>query len=137
MANTKSSNAYQYDAFISYSSEDKAFAERLEKVLENYRPPKDLDLPQRRLNVFRYEADMIGTKYYESIQEHLSNSAKVIAVCSPSALKSRYVNEELRCFAELNDPKKSLLEVRRKSAKMLDLRAVFMIWPIESPRMLQ
>ncbi|MHC4501247.1 MAG: toll/interleukin-1 receptor domain-containing protein, partial [Planctomycetota bacterium] len=105
MANTKSSNAYQYDAFISYSSEDKAFAERLEKVLENYRPPKDLNLPQRNLNVFRYETDMTGTEYYQSIQEHLSNSAKVIAVCSPGARKSRYVNEEIQYFAESNDPK--------------------------------
>jgi hypothetical protein len=105
MNNTKSSNAYQYDAFISYSSEDKAFAERLEKVLENYRPPKDLNLPQRHLNIFRYEADMTGTEYYESIREYLSNSAKVIVVCSPSARKSRYVNEELQYFAESNDPK--------------------------------
>jgi len=105
MANTKSSNAYQYDAFISYSSEDKAFAEKLEKVLENYRPPKDLNLPQRHLNIFRYEADMTGTEYYESIREYLSNSAKVIVVCSPGARKSRYVNEELQYFAECNDPK--------------------------------
>ncbi len=72
MANTKSSNAYQYYAFISYSAEDKAFAEKLEKALENYKPPKDLNLPQRHLNVFRYETDMTGTEYYESIQKHLT-----------------------------------------------------------------
>lgn len=35
MANTIDSGAKKYDAFISYSSEDKAFAEKLEKVLEN------------------------------------------------------------------------------------------------------
>jgi hypothetical protein len=32
---------------------------------------------------------------------------------------------------------KSAVEVRRKSAKMLDLRALFMIWAIEPPRMLK
>jgi hypothetical protein len=52
----------------------------------------------------------------------------VIAVCSRSAPKSRYVNEELQYFAELNNPEKLLVELHRKSAKMLDLRAVLMIW---------
>ncbi len=32
---------------------------------------------------------------------------------------------------------KSLVEVHRKSAKMLDLRAFFVIWAIEPPRMLK
>ena len=35
----------------------------------------------------------------------------------------------------LTGDKKSLVEVRRKSAKMLDLRALFMIWAIKPPRM--
>ena len=37
----------------------------------------------------------------------------------------------------LADDEKSLLEVRRKSAKMLDLRAFFVIWAIEPPRRLK
>ncbi|MFC1792132.1 hypothetical protein ACFL3Q_00935 [Planctomycetota bacterium] len=32
---------------------------------------------------------------------------------------------------------KSLVEVRRKSTRLLDLRAFFMIWAIEPPRMLK
>ena len=96
---------YLYDAFISYSAEDKTFAEKLEEALENYKPPKDLDLPQHRLNIFRYEADMTGTEYYQSIEEHLQNSAKLIVVCSPSARMSDYVNDEIRRFWKLNDPK--------------------------------
>ena len=37
----------------------------------------------------------------------------------------------------LTGNKKSLVEVRRKSARMLDLRAFFMIWAIKPPRMLK
>jgi hypothetical protein len=37
------------DAFISYSREDREFASRLEKTLEDYKPPKDLKVPQRNL----------------------------------------------------------------------------------------
>ena len=36
----------RHDVFISYSRKDKEFARRLEKVLQDYRPPKDLKVPQ-------------------------------------------------------------------------------------------
>lgn len=35
------------------------------------------------------------------------------------------------------DHEKSVVEVHRKSAKMLDLREFLMIWAIEPPRMLK
>ena len=38
------------DAFISYSRRDKAFAVALEKALENFKPPRDLNVPQRSLH---------------------------------------------------------------------------------------
>jgi hypothetical protein len=37
----------------------------------------------------------------------------------------------------LTGDEKSLVEVHRKTAKMLDLRSFFMIWAIEPPRMLR
>ncbi len=93
---------YQYDAFISYSRKDKVFAEKLEKALENFNPPKDPRIPQRRLNVFRDEDDLIGTDYYKSIDDHLGDSAKLIVVCSHNARKSEFVNDEIHRFSKLN-----------------------------------
>jgi hypothetical protein len=37
----------------------------------------------------------------------------------------------------LTSEEKSLVKVHRKTTKMLDLRAFFMIWAIELPRMLK
>ncbi len=95
---------YQYDAFISYCREDKAFAEKLEKALESFKPPKDPHIPQRRLNIFRDEDDLIGADYYKSIDGHLGDSAKLIVICSPNARKSEFVNDEIRRFSKLNNP---------------------------------
>src|SRR5881296_3919004 len=88
----------QYDAFICYSRQDAAFARKLEQALEAYKPPKDLPVPHRHLNVFRDEGDLTGTEYYQSIERHLENSAKLIVVCSPHARRSDYVDDEIRRF---------------------------------------
>lgn len=88
-----------YDAFISYSRQDIAFARQLEKKLETYKPPRELHAPQRYLQVFRDEGDMTGVEYFQSIDRHLKNSAKLIVICSPSARQSQYVNDEIQRFA--------------------------------------
>jgi len=90
---------YTNDAFISYSRKDIDFARKLEKALEDYKPPKELNAPQYNLVVFRDEADFTGTEYHESLDRHLNNSSKMIVICSPSARKSEYVNDEIRRFA--------------------------------------
>lgn len=95
------SKTYQYDAFISYSRKDKAFAAKLEQALENYKPPKDLDVPQRPLNIFRDEEDMVGNDYDKSIDRLLQDSAKLIVICSPNSRPSKYVNDEIRRFAKM------------------------------------
>jgi hypothetical protein len=45
--------AKNYDAFISYSRADKLFAIELENALERYKPPKELTIAGRHLNIFR------------------------------------------------------------------------------------
>lgn len=87
------------DVFISYSRRNLDFARSLEKRLREFKPPRDLDVPQRYLNVFRDEADITGTDYYQSIERHLGESGKLIVVCSPEARASTYVNDEIRRFA--------------------------------------
>ena len=93
-----------YDVFISYSRKDKVFAEKLEKALENYKPPKELPVPQRYITVFRDESDFTGSEYYRALDEHLRASAKLLVICSPSARQSSYVNHEIRRFAQLKGP---------------------------------
>ena len=90
-----------FDAFLSYSRTDVEFASRLEKALESYRPPKDLNVPQRPLKIFRDEGDLTGTEYYEAIERHLRQCHKLIVVCSPEARKSEYVNDEIRRWGKL------------------------------------
>ncbi len=98
-------SASRYDAFISYSRKDRDFAAKLEKALKSYRPPKDLSVPQRFLNVFRDEEDLTGVEYHASIENHLKDSAKLIVVCSPNARRSPYVNDEIDRFAKAHDPR--------------------------------
>lgn len=99
MNHSVESDRCQFDAFISYSRKDKFFAEKLEKALESFKPPKELNVPQRNLNIFRDEGDMTGTEYFQSINNHLQNSAKLIVICTPDARKSDYVNDEIQRFA--------------------------------------
>jgi len=91
-----------HDVFISYSRKDKEFAKKLEKALEDYRPPKNLKVPQRNLDVFRDEEDFTGVEYHQSLEKHLKESAKLIVLCSPNSRKSDYVNDEIKLFADAN-----------------------------------
>jgi len=104
MENNKEKQIDQYDAFICYSRDDIKFASAVEKVLEKYRPPKDLDVPYRYLNVFRDETDLTGPEYYKAIDNHLQNAAKLIVLCSPNARQSDYVNDEIQRFAKIKGP---------------------------------
>jgi hypothetical protein len=80
--------AEEFDAFISYSRVDRAFAEVLEHSLESFKPPSDLDVPQRSLKIFRDVSDLTGNEYFQSIDSQLRGSLKVIVVCSPAARRS-------------------------------------------------
>ncbi len=92
----------QYEAFISYSRKDIEFASRLEKALENFKPPSSLALPPHYLRIFRDVSDMTGADYDESIQDKIQKSAKLIVICSPAARQSprKYVDDEIQRFAQ-------------------------------------
>lgn len=88
-----------FDVFISYSRQDADFARKLERTLESYQPPADLPIPQRHLQVFRDEADFTGVDYFQAVDKHVREAAKLLVVCSPAARKSPYVNDEIHRFA--------------------------------------
>ena len=91
-----------FDAFISYSRRDAAFAERLHRALSAYAPPKGMQATPGRLKVFRDTADFTGSEYFAAIEQHLAASRKLILVCSPAAATSRYVDDEIARFIRLH-----------------------------------
>jgi TIR domain len=91
---------FRYDAFISYSRGDTGFATALEQALEKYKPPKGIG-PDRRLMVFRDTEDLTGTEYGAAIERSLTESRKLILLCSPSARASKWVGDEIRRFLQL------------------------------------
>ena len=94
------SPSYTHDAFISYSRKNDAFARELQRALENFKPPKDLNAPQRYLDVFRDKEDLTAGEYTENVEKNLKLSAKLIVICSPDACASQYVDDEIRRFAQ-------------------------------------
>lgn len=96
--------AMEFDVFISYSRKNSDIARVLERALDAYVPPEGLGLPRTQLRVFRDESDIRGSDYVASIRNHLSNSRKLLVVCSPAARASVYVNEEIEIFAQVRGP---------------------------------
>lgn len=96
---------YKYDAFITYRhlSPDKPIAEKLQKLLEGYVPPKGIGKTGQRLHLFRDQTELptsddLGT----SIREALAQSRYLIVVCSSETEKSRWCMEEIEFFKSLH-----------------------------------
>ena len=100
----------KYWAFISYSHRDAKWAAWLHRSLESYRPPRALigtstaagAVPKRLAPVFRDREELASaTDLGASINHALRESACQIVICSPSAARSRWVNEEILAFKRL------------------------------------
>ncbi|KAJ8966207.1 hypothetical protein NQ314_003687 [Rhamnusium bicolor] len=77
---------YAYDAFVSYSNEDRNFVVRLVSMLENYEP---------FLKLCVYERDFeIGTIISESVLESVAKSRKTLLVISDHYAKSQWCRWE-------------------------------------------
>jgi tetratricopeptide (TPR) repeat protein len=96
--------SFKYAAFISYNHRDRREAMRLHKALESYRIPSSLlkasiDLEKRLKPVFLDRQELASSAdLAKSVQQALELSAHLIVVCSPSAVASRWVNEEVAFF---------------------------------------
>lgn len=99
--------ASKYLAFLSYSHRDAAWAKWLHKALESYRVDKDLIghetpyglIPKTLRPIFRDREDFsAGHSLTDQTRGALDGSQFLIAVCSPNAARSTYVNEEIRYF---------------------------------------
>ena len=99
--------AYKYRAFITYAHKDEERARWLRKKLESFRVPKHLvgtngdhgEVPARLYPIFRDRDELAGAAQLGPlIEQALSDSSHLIVLCSPHAVQSRWVNEEIRMF---------------------------------------
>ena len=96
---------YKYDAFISYRhvSPDKPIAERLQKLLETYVPPKEIRGGAKKLRLFRDETELpTSNDLGGDIQTALEQSRFLIVICSPALEKSKWCMQELNYFRSLH-----------------------------------
>jgi tetratricopeptide (TPR) repeat protein len=103
-------NSFKYRAFITYAHEDEEKARWLRKKLEGFSVPKNLigqkgkfgKIPSRLYPIFRDRDELPGSAQLGSIIEQaLQDSSHLIVLCSPHAVKSRWVNEEIRLFKQM------------------------------------
>lgn len=101
---------YKYRAFLSYSHDDRKWADWLHRALERYRVPphlrqasrENVALPRNLCPIFRDREELPSASNLPSIiQKALADSESLIVICSPSAAKSRWVDDEVRRFQEL------------------------------------
>jgi tetratricopeptide (TPR) repeat protein len=104
------SNDFTYPAFISYSHVDERSATRLRKGIERYRVPKPLvgrvtrygPIPRRIPRVFRDRDEFpAAPDLSAAVRDALAQSAHLIVVCSPAAVQSLWVNQEIIEFKRL------------------------------------
>ena len=108
---------YRYWAFISYSHRDKKWGDWLHKAMEEYTVSDDIaaayagerQLPKRIFPVFR-DRDELPTSHDlgENIKQGLTDSEYLIVICSPNAVGSMWVNEEIKTFKALGRENKVL-----------------------------
>lgn len=109
----------RYAAFISYSHADAEVTAKLQRQLERYRFPKNVQLaggaPMARLGpVFRDRDDLAAApSLSEAIRAALDLSGALVVICSPDAKKSRWVNEEIALFRKLHPDRPVLVALVR------------------------
>ena len=103
-------SSQRFAAFISYSHKDEAWARWLHRRLESFRVPRHLagtqgsngKVPKQIGRCFRDQTELaVAGELSTALQDALRQSHSLIAVCSPEAAASPWVNEEIRFFRSL------------------------------------
>lgn len=100
----------KYFAFISYSSHDQVWGERLQRKLEHYRMPATLCSERGWMRnpmdpVFFAPTDIQPGGLTEELQERLRSSQHLIVICSPHSAQSEWVGMEIEYFHSLGRTK--------------------------------
>ena len=110
MSGLSDSDSYRYRAYVSYSHHDEKWASWLHRKLESYRVPTRLvglktpagTIPKRIAPIFRDREELpSATDLGEVVNKALRDSANLIVICSPHAVASHWVNEEILTFKRL------------------------------------
>ena len=97
----------RFYAFLSYSHKDKELADWLHRELEKFRVPNSLAgkltvngvVPRRLTPIFRDQHDLsAGGDLAEEIKAALAASQFLVVLCSPTAAKSLWTNQEIESF---------------------------------------
>ena len=97
----------RYYAFLSYSHKDKELADWLHRELEKFRVPHSLAgkltangvVPRRLTPIFRDQHDLsAGGDLAEEIKAALAASQFLVVLCSETAAKSTWTNQEIESF---------------------------------------
>lgn len=97
----------RYYAFLSYSHKDMELANWLHRELERFRVPHSLAgkltangvVPRRLTPIFRDQQDLsAGGDLASEIKAALAASQFLVVLCSPTAAKSRWTNQEIESF---------------------------------------
>ena len=96
-------SAFKFTAFISYSHKDSDWAKWIQRQIEHYRLPARLAKEQgigRKLGkVFRDREELsTGQNLGDHLLDALNNSANLIVICSPHAVNSQWVGQEIEHF---------------------------------------
>jgi len=103
---------YRYAAFISYSSKDVAFANRLHRAMEGFNIPTllgEFDIigggekryRNRIAPVFKDREELPSGPLGELLEAALRASSALVVVCSQNAAASEWVEKEIRFFESL------------------------------------
>lgn len=98
---------YEYDAFISYRHLplDQAVADRTQKLLETYKPPRGLG-KDRIGRLFRDQTELpTSGDLDDALQRALASSRFLIVILSPRLKESKWCMEEIRSFKEAHGGK--------------------------------
>ncbi|WP_445144551.1 TIR domain-containing protein [Dyella sp. Tek66A03] len=110
MTQASAEPVFRYRAFISYSHQDKTWADWLHKALETYAIPKRLVgqttsagvTPKRLAPIFRDRDELASaTDLGRKVNEALGQSANLVVICSPRSATSHWVNEEVLAYKRL------------------------------------
>lgn len=87
------SDERRWDAFLSYSSRDRAAVARIQGFLERYRLPG-----AQRLRVYRDETDIAGGELPAQLRAALGRSGCLVVCCSAAAAEAQWVGREIEAF---------------------------------------
>lgn len=100
----ESRQEFKFDVFISYrhAELDSAVAGYLQKTLEHYKIPKEIQKKcgKRNINrVFRDEEELgVASDLFSEIEQNLKQSEFLLVICSPRIVQSKWCLREIETF---------------------------------------